>query len=274
MSRIHGIQKKGSNQKRGPLPDRAKFKDYRVVQRELVYIIGIPLEIASESILSKYEYFGQYGPIKKIFVNTSNAHGNISQRATVSVFVTYFNKIDALECIYALENFSYNGFLIKPSLGTSKYCTSFMYGQKCNNPDCMYLHQFGEAEDSFSPDEIAQTSERFISTTRPSRPPEYLKCPFQDSKPTVFPPRRMPGKENCPIVEENVEEEEEEFDEEEVESEPEEDHEEPITLAKILHRPIPLATPPLQVKYTTNDSLIQQLGLDRLSVRAIMKSKI
>jgi CCR4-NOT transcription complex subunit 4 len=265
------MSKKGMNQKRGPLPERAKFKDYRVVQRELVYIIGIPLEIASEAILSKYEYFGQYGAIKKIYVNTSNVHANASSRATVSAFVTYYNKIDALETIYALENFYYNGFQIKPSLGTSKYCTLFLYGQKCNKTDCMYLHHLGEEGDSFSPEEIAQTSERFISTTRPSRPPDYLKCQFQDSIPTVFPPRRMPGKENYT----GPAEEEEEFDEEEVLSETEEEQlQEPLTLAKILLKPIVLATPPLQVNYTTDDSLMRQLDLDRPSVRTIMKSKI
>ena len=268
MSRNYNKLKNLPIQKRGPLPDRAKYKDYRVVQRDLVYIIGIPLDIASESILSKYEYFGQYGNLKKVYVNTTNSHSTNPNRPTVSAFVTFYNNQDALECIYSLENFVYNGYQIKASLGTSKYCTSFLCGQKCNNPECMYLHHFGEEEDSFSPEEISQFSSRFLETTRPSRPPDYLSSKFQDSRPTVFPFRRLPN------TTENTDGDnfEEEDNQDDIEEE-EEEINEPLSFAKSLLKTNPLTIPPLSINYTTNDSLTHMLGLDKPYIRSSFKLK-
>ena len=260
MSRNYNKLKNNQGQKRGPLPDRVKYKDYRVVQRDLVYIIGIPLEIASETILSKYEYFGQYGNLKKVSVNTTNSHSTNSNRITVSAFVTFYNRQDALECIYSLENFVYNGYQIKASLGTSKYCTSFLYGQKCNNQDCMYLHHFGEEEDSFSPEEISQPSKRFLETTRPSRPPGYLQCKFQDSRPTVFPYRRL----NTDLTSDGDNADNSQNDAEE------EDFYEPHTFAESLRTTNPLTIQPLNVNYTTNDSLSNMLGLERPYIRKVL----
>ena len=270
MSRNYNKIKSSPIQKRGPLRDRAKYKEYRVVQRDLVYIIGIPMEIASVSTLSKYEYFGQYGNLKKVSVNTTNSHSANPNRPTVSAFVTFSNNQDALECIYSLENFVYNGCQIKASLGTSKYCTSFLSGQKCNNPDCMYLHDFGDEEDSFSPEEISQSSTRFLETTRPSRPHDYLSCKFQDSKPTVFPFRRLPGATENTDDGENFEEEEDNQDDIEEE---EEEINETLTFAKSLLKSNPLTIPPLSINYTTNDSLVHMLSLDKPYIRSIIKQK-
>jgi hypothetical protein len=43
-----------------------------------------------------------------------------------------------------------NGRLIKTSLGTTKYCSHFMKNQPCPKPDCMYLHDLGDSEASFT----------------------------------------------------------------------------------------------------------------------------
>lgn len=46
--------------------DRRLLHNYRVVQRNLVYVIGIPSFASSEDTLRKAEFFGQYGKIVKI----------------------------------------------------------------------------------------------------------------------------------------------------------------------------------------------------------------
>ena len=184
-------QKSPMMRNRAPIPDRAHLSRYRVIQRDLVYVIGIPTEIADEELLSQYEYFGQYGPIKKIAVNKQASHIDGQPRPTVSAYVTFANPTDAGECIYALENFVCRGYQIKASFGTSKYCSSYLSGQKCGNPNCMYLHYTGDSEDSFAMEEIQQNSPRFTELTRPARPPDYYDYPFQDSRPAEFPPRRI-----------------------------------------------------------------------------------
>ena len=116
----------GSVRVRPPLPERAHLSQFRVIQRDLVYVIGIPIDIAQEETLCRYEYFGQYGQIKKVVVNNQTMHtSSYQQKPTVSAYVTFLNIDDAWECIYAFETFSMNGHQLKASFGTSKYCSSF-----------------------------------------------------------------------------------------------------------------------------------------------------
>ncbi|KAH0785581.1 myb-like protein Q isoform X1 [Histomonas meleagridis] len=165
--------------------------DVRVIQRDLVYIVGIPIKYAHEDTLLKYEFFGQYGPIKKVVVNSSHIHSLPNQNLSVSAYITFRNYEDAMECIYSLENFVLEGNQLKASFGTTKYCSSFLRGQRCTNPECMYLHHSGEQSDSFSKDEITGSSSRFVDITRPTRPPDYNDYLKQDKRPTILPPRRI-----------------------------------------------------------------------------------
>lgn len=130
--------------------DRRHLHNYRVVQRNLVYVIGVPGSISSEEILKKPEFFGQYGKIVKTVIhkNSNSAH------ATASAYVTFAHKEDAKACIQALEGFWLDGHHIRASFGTTKYCNNFIKGTICNNPDCVYLHDIGEDEDRFTKEEI------------------------------------------------------------------------------------------------------------------------
>lgn len=40
--------------------------------------------------------------------------------------------------------------------GTTKYCSHFMKNQQCPKPDCMYLHELGDLEASFTKEEMHQ----------------------------------------------------------------------------------------------------------------------
>lgn len=244
-----------------PLPERAALSLNRVIQRDLIYVIGIPLEIASEETLNRYEYFGQYGPIKKIVVNQT-VHTNTYQKPTVSAYITFINVNDAWECLYALESFSINGHQIKASFGTSKYCSSFLCGQKCGKPDCMYLHYNGKDEDSFSTEEIQQNTPRFVKMTRPQRPHDYDSYAFFDSKPTIFPPKRN--------VNEKLDNEYDYYEMEEEEVAEETQNLNHDFLGKLLYRGY-LTTTPLKVNYTVGQSLNDQLCLSRPSIRTIFK---
>ncbi|KAL7545731.1 hypothetical protein ACHAWF_009084 [Thalassiosira exigua] len=65
-----------------------------------------------------------------------------------------FLQEDTLACILALDGFYHDGRNIRASYGTSKYCSAFIKNVRCNNPDCTYLHHMGDAEDTFSKQEI------------------------------------------------------------------------------------------------------------------------
>ena len=276
-----GVKYGNSSRSRTLLPDRAYLSNYRVIQRDLVYVIGIPIDLAQEEILRRYEYFGQYGELKKIVINNSANHTSNSQKLTVSAYITFENIDDAKECIYAFENFSLNGHPIKASYGTSKYCSSFLSGHTCTNSECMYLHSKGDDADSFSTEEISSNSPRFVNLTRPPRPNDYYDCQFQDDRKTVFPPRRLFEYEyEEDIYEEEVPEQQKPLDF--IPKEPQNISEyhsntqtriiqhKQSTLLEQVRNPKPIYIIPLQATFPSSKSLTVQLELNQPSVRSLL----
>lgn len=128
--------------------------NFRVVQRNLVYIIGLPSGIGAEDQLRKSEYFGQYGKIGKIVIHKSNLGGGHMATTTVSAYITFVHKEDAKASIQSLDGYFMEGHVLRASFGTTKYCNSFIRGLSCNNPECVYLHELGSEEDRFTKAEI------------------------------------------------------------------------------------------------------------------------
>ena len=60
--------KKSKKKNRSP-SEKKKKKDYRIMAKNLVHIIGLSESIADRDLLSKFEYLGQYGKILKIVIN-------------------------------------------------------------------------------------------------------------------------------------------------------------------------------------------------------------
>lgn len=130
--------------------DRKHLHNYRVVQRNLVYVIGIPVPAATEEQLRKPEYFGQYGKISKVVIHRNHA----AAHTTVSSYVTFVYKEDAKAAIQALDGYWVDGHQLRASFGTTKYCNNFIRGVPCNNPECVYLHDLGDDDDRFTKEEI------------------------------------------------------------------------------------------------------------------------
>ncbi len=132
------------------ISDRRHLHNYRVVQRNLVYVIGVPTSLANEDLLRKPEYFGQYGKIGKVVI-----HRNLSSsHATASAYVTFVFKDDARASIQSLDGFWLDGHVLRASFGTTKYCNNFIRGALCSNPECVYLHDLGDDDDRFTKEEI------------------------------------------------------------------------------------------------------------------------
>jgi CCR4-NOT transcription complex subunit 4 len=135
--------------------DRTQLAIMRVIRRNLVYTVGLPPKLASEEILRKPDYFGQYGKIAKIVLNRSQVQADGPEsRRSASAYVTFQYKQDALTCILALDGFFFENRNIRASFGTSKYCSAFIKNVRCSNPECTYLHELGAPEDTFTKQEI------------------------------------------------------------------------------------------------------------------------
>lgn len=185
--------------------DKRKLENVRVVQRNLVYVTNIPLNFISRggetnysingqspnvtntnasetNILSQNEYFGQYGRIIKLVVNYNVAYNSsTSHGQTVSCYVTYHRNEDALTCINAVNGAWLAGKLLRASFGTTKYCTYFLKGVSCANPDCLYLHKLGSEKDSFTKESMAAGKNLFSDCVHP-------KISYDDKGNNIFSP--------------------------------------------------------------------------------------
>ncbi|CBK21272.2 uncharacterized protein [Blastocystis hominis] len=171
-SRVHSDE---DSRRSTTTEDTHDLKTVRVIQKNLVYVIGLPNESASESILRRRDMFGQYGKLNKIVFNNRNPVGDRSN--TCGVYLTYETNEQALDCINAVDGYIYLHRMLKcvfsslftnrASYGTTKYCYTFIRGQKCNNPDCLYLHRLAAPENCFTKEEMAARQADFHAQTHP-----------------------------------------------------------------------------------------------------------
>lgn len=168
----------------------------RVIQKNLVYVIGLNPNIPTEELhhtLRTDQFFGQYGKIQKIVINRrNNSNGNPG----LGVYVTFARKEDAARCIVAVDGSVNDGKYLRAAYGTTKYCSSYLRGQTCPNPNCMFLHEPGEEADSYTRQDLStiQHAARQETTgTQPSIPHQQqqqqqikLKKPYSSEH--DFPP--------------------------------------------------------------------------------------
>lgn len=141
--------------------NRKHLSNMRVVQKNLVYVVGLSPKFAREEFiptLKSADYFGQYGRVAKILISkrtSSHKFGN-GHEPSIGVYVTYQNKEDAARAIVAIDGSKEpGGRIIRASYGTTKYCTAYLRNLPCSNPGCTYLHEPGEEADSFTKEDLA-----------------------------------------------------------------------------------------------------------------------
>ncbi|KAI0212990.1 CCR4-NOT transcription complex subunit 4 [Lamellibrachia satsuma] len=151
-------RQKDLQRKQKAAENRKHLANVRVVQKNLVFVVGLSQRLAEPEVLRKHEYFGKFGKIHKVVINqsTSYAGAQVSKGPSASAYVTYNRPEDALRSIQAVNNIHVDGRTLKASLGTTKYCSHFLRGSQCPKPDCMYLHELGEEAASFTKEEMQQ----------------------------------------------------------------------------------------------------------------------
>lgn len=132
---------------------RKQLANVRVIQKNLVFVVGLPLRLTDAEELQKLVNFKQYGKVTKIIVNTSTKYAG-SQGPSACAYITYQKAEDALKVVKAITNSKVEGRAIKASLGTTKYCSYFLKKQPCPKQECMYLHELADEEASFTKEEI------------------------------------------------------------------------------------------------------------------------
>lgn len=136
------------------------------MQKNLVYITGLAPTVREDELLKtlrKPEFFGQYGNIQKISI--SNRKSSDGQHHSLGIYVTFEKPEEATRCIQAVHG-SHNGDrVLKAQHGTTKYCSAWLKNEKCNNPGCMFLHEQGDEEDSYTRQDLSSMNS--IHTQRP-----------------------------------------------------------------------------------------------------------
>ncbi|OJJ45359.1 hypothetical protein ASPZODRAFT_134004 [Penicilliopsis zonata CBS 506.65] len=161
-------KKKEAEKREIEASSRKNLAGVRVVQKNLVYVIGLNPTIRDESQLLQTlrgkEYFGQYGDIEKIVVSKAKPGGNPNQG--IGVYVTFLRKTDAATCIGAVDGSVNGDRVLRAQYGTTKYCSSFLRNEQCNNRNCTFLHETGEDSDSYSRQDLS--SMNTLSSQRPN----------------------------------------------------------------------------------------------------------
>lgn len=147
-------KQKERERKENESASRKHLSGMRVVQKNLVYVIGLNPKVAHDDLhttLRGNDFFGQYGPVRKIVISKRGS----SEGNGIGVYVTYYKKEDAAKCIAAVDGVLSDGTVLKANYGTTKYCSAYLRNQSCQNPQCMYLHEPGEEQDSFTRQDLS-----------------------------------------------------------------------------------------------------------------------
>ncbi|KAL4640681.1 CCR4-NOT transcription complex subunit 4-like isoform X1 [Arapaima gigas] len=154
LQKIKNEKKQKQNERKQKISENRKhLASVRVVQRNLVFVVGLSQRLADTEVLKRPEYFGKFGKIHKVVINNSTSYAG-SQGPSASAYVTYLRSEDALRAVQCVNNVVVDGRTLKASLGTTKYCSYFLKNMQCPKSDCMYLHELGDEAASFTKEEM------------------------------------------------------------------------------------------------------------------------
>lgn len=174
----------------------APLKECRIIQRKLVYFIGLSQNlIEKESELKNFEYFGQYGKIVKLVLNKKKTYNtNGPNGPSFTCYVTYSDESESSLAILAMENSIIDNHIIKASYGTTKYCLNFLRNSVCKNKDCIFLHYFADEKDISTREEMNNDKEMFneqrkkaIELSKILTNEKYQELLKNKDKKTIFP---------------------------------------------------------------------------------------
>ncbi|MBN3279860.1 CNOT4 protein, partial [Polyodon spathula] len=115
LQRIKNEKKQKQNERKQKISENRKhLASVRVVQRNLVFVVGLSQRLADPEVLKRPEYFGKFGKIHKVVINNSTSYAG-SQGPSASAYVTYIRSEDALRAIQCVNNVVVDGRTLKVS---------------------------------------------------------------------------------------------------------------------------------------------------------------
>jgi len=126
---------------------RKDLAEVRVLQRNVVHVLGLTANLAKADILRRPEFFGQYGKLTRVFVSKAPMQAKVASNGSpplYSAYLTFEKQDDAQTAIQAVDGFTVDGQVLRASFGTNRYCKRFLEGEKCDRKDCNLLHKLVE----------------------------------------------------------------------------------------------------------------------------------
>jgi RNA recognition motif-containing protein len=119
LQKIRATKKKKQRQiKEQEQVQRKQLANVRVVQKNLVYVLGLSPIVAIEEVLRQHDYFGQYGKITKVVINRRGGSQTSPLTATNNgVYITFEKKSDAAASIDAVDGSVCDGRMIRGMVG-------------------------------------------------------------------------------------------------------------------------------------------------------------
>ncbi|TVY13241.1 General negative regulator of transcription subunit 4 [Lachnellula arida] len=165
--------------------NRKHLSGLRVVQKNLVYVTGLNPTSGKDSLLDSLRgpsYFGQYGDVVKVAVTNKTRPTDASN---VGVYVTFSTKEEAQRCIVAINNSQNNDRTLRASLGTTKYCSAYLRNETCTNKNCMFLHEPGDNDDSYSRQDLSSINSVNTQRPLPTNASSSRQAPLQHMQPVA-----------------------------------------------------------------------------------------
>ncbi|KAG6040727.1 hypothetical protein E4U41_007288 [Claviceps citrina] len=169
--------------------NRRNLVGVRVVQKNLVYITGLAPTVREDELLKtlrRPEFFGQYGTIQKISI--SNRKSPDGQHHSLGIYVTFEKPEEATRCIQAVHGSQNGDRILKAQHGTTKYCSAWLKNEKCNNPGCMFLHEQGDEEDSYTRQDLSSMNSIHTQRPLPGGGGSYSRTSSRQQGPQPTPP--------------------------------------------------------------------------------------
>ncbi|KAG8829839.1 transcriptional repressor general negative regulator of transcription subunit 4 [Serendipita sp. 399] len=151
---------------------RKALLDVRIIQRNVIYVVGLGPRFAKEdtiSVLRSSDYFGRYGKISRIQLHKRTPPG--ADAPIIGVYITYLRREDAERATHAIDGSpspSGGGEVMRASYGSAKYCIGFLRNVPCTNINCLDVHEWGEPDDCFTREELATLKHTIKDTEKRS----------------------------------------------------------------------------------------------------------
>ncbi|CDF34289.1 unnamed protein product [Chondrus crispus] len=162
------------------LKAKSNFKHARILQRNLVYVIGLSLTLAREEVIRRADMFGKFGRMMRILVNRSHPfNADAPGGPSISAYIQYYRDSDASAAVRGMNNGVFDGREIRCAIATTKYCDVFARNAAasdqnamfhCGNQFCMYYH-------SIAPADLVLTREEVLARQLGPPPPAHLFFP-------------------------------------------------------------------------------------------------